>query len=99
MAKQNKNVVAPIVAEVNNGKFEFPTAASMAKAVVQTIVVVAKKSHLAQIIFDESYKMNPVPQRKDIIARLMAEASLTAAGAATYLQNMKKKAGYVQAKA
>lgn len=58
-----------------------------------------KKSILAQAIFDECYKMVPVPQRKDIINRLTLEAKLTKAGAATYLQNMKKKAGYVQAKA
>lgn len=51
------------------------------------------KSAIATAIFDECYKMNPVPQRKDILARVKEAAGLTDAGAATYLQNYKKKHG------
>jgi hypothetical protein len=41
--------------------------------------------------------MNPVPQRKDILARVKTEAGLTDAGAATYLQNYKRKHGLSKA--
>ena len=51
-------------------------------------------------VFNDCYKdgVDKAPQRKDIIARLMNEANLTQNGAATYLQNMKKKAGLVESK-
>lgn len=58
--------------------------------VTQTSV---NKSAIATAIFDECYKMTPVPQRKDILARVKTEAGLTDAGAATYLQNYKRKHG------
>lgn len=54
------------------------------------------KAAIANAIFDECYKMNPVPQRKDILARVKEEAGLTDAGAATYLQNYKTKMGLVK---
>lgn len=62
------------------------------KETVQTAVSL-NKSAIATKIFDESYAMTPVPQRKDILARVKAEAGLTDAGAATYLQNYKRKHG------
>lgn len=62
-------------------------------AVVKTVTAVTK-ADVARAIFNESYSMNPVPQRKDIINRFVAEAGLTKMGAATYLQNFKDKAGY-----
>lgn len=113
MAKQNKNVVSIIGAGVSAAAFAFPTSESMAanKSVVEVVapavtkvepiqtVAAVKKSHLAQAVFDDCYKQQPVPARKDIIAKLVAEADLTPAGAATYLQNMKKKAGLVKSAA
>jgi hypothetical protein len=60
------------------------------KETIQTPAAV-NKSAIATAIFDECYKMSPVPQRKDILARVKQEAGLTDAGAATYLQNYKRK--------
>ena len=65
--------------------------------VTQTVVA-ATKADKARTIFKEAYSMSPVPQRKDIINRMVVEAGLTKAGAATYLQNMKTKAGLVVAR-
>ena len=62
--------------------------------VTQTATVLTKADK-ARTIFKEAYSMSPVPQRKDIINRMVVEAGLTKAGAATYLQNMKTKAGLV----
>lgn len=63
------------------------------------IVIVKKdltKADLARAVFNDCYKdLNQVPQRKDIINRLVSECGLTVNGAATYLQNMKTKAGLV----
>jgi hypothetical protein len=61
------------------------------------------KADKAREIFLDCYKdfhtdPKSVPARKDIIGRLMGEAGLTANGAATYLQNMKSKAGLVAKK-
>lgn len=50
------------------------------------------KAAIARQIFNEVGTDKP---RKDVIARFMAEAQLTPAGAATYYQNMKKEAGLV----
>ena len=61
--------------------------------VVKTVTAVTK-ADVARAIFNESYSMNPVPQRKDILNRFVEEAGLTKSGAATYLQNFKDKAGY-----
>ena len=72
----------------------------IATEVVATIVTQAAtiKADKARAIFKECYAMPQVPQRKDIINRFVVEAGLTKAGAATYLQNMKKKAGLVVAR-
>ena len=63
---------------------------------VVTTATADNKAAKARAIFDECYKMNPVPQRKDIIARAVNEAGLTPAGAATYLQNYKTKNNLVK---
>jgi hypothetical protein len=63
------------------------------EAIVTQVAVT--KAEKARTIFKECYAMPQVPQRKDIIARMVTEAGLTKAGAATYLQNMKTKAGLV----
>ena len=57
------------------------------------------KAAKANAIFAECYAMSPVPQRKDILARVEKEAGLTPAGAATYLQNYKRKHGLSKAPA
>jgi hypothetical protein len=62
------------------------------------------KADKAREIFLDCYKdfhndPKSVPARKDIIGRLVSEAGLTQNGAATYLQNMKSKAGLVAKKA
>lgn len=66
---------------------------STAGAETITTVTGKSKSQMAQAIFRECYAQSPVPQRKDIIARAMAETGLTQAGAATYLQNFKSANG------
>jgi hypothetical protein len=63
---------------------------------VVTTATADNKAAKARAIFDACYAMNPVPQRKDIIARAVNEAGLTPAGAATYLQNYKSKKGLVK---
>ena len=60
-----------------------------------TTVAAANKADKARAIFADAYAQTPVPQRKEIINRMVAEAGLTKAGAATYLQNFKAKAGLV----
>lgn len=54
------------------------------------------KADVGRSIFEEELKNGLV--RKTTIDRLMKEALLTKAGAATYFQNMKKKAGLVNSK-
>lgn len=66
--------------------------ANMNNVIINQNVVITKAS-LARGIFEEELKNGLV--RKDTINRLMGEANLTKAGAATYFQNMKKKAGLV----
>ena len=91
-----------------NGAFVFPKAEHFINPVVvevaQPIVILSAKSvtkaDKAREVFMDCYKnyhIDPksVPQRKDIINRLMSECGLTQNGAATYLQNMKSKAGLV----
>lgn len=83
----------------NDKQFFFPTTESIeaAKSIetpkVEVIVQTLTKADKARIIFNESYAMQPVPQRKDILARFVNEAGCTPKGAATYLQNFKDKAG------
>ena len=55
--------------------------------------VVVTKASLARGIFEEEL-LNGL-SRKNTINRLILEANLTKAGASTYFQNMKKKAGLV----
>lgn len=87
-----------------NAQFFFPTTASIEAAkLIESqqkveVVQVLTKADKARIIFKESYAQNPVPKREIIIKRFMTEAGLSKAGAGTYLQNMKKKAGYVNSK-
>ena len=64
-----------------------------------TTAAAETKATKARAIFNDCYKdAANVPQRKDIINRMIAEAGLTKAGAATYLQNFKSKAGLVAKK-
>jgi hypothetical protein len=71
------------------------------KAPAETIaaVVPPTKADKARVIFAECYGMEKVPARGDMIKRAVAEAGLTAKGAATYLQNYKAKNGLVAKKA
>ncbi len=68
----------------------------------QTVVLTetTTKASLGRSIWnDEVSKQNgQAPIRATTIKRLMLEAGLTQAGAATYFQNMKKKAGFVNSK-
>lgn len=76
---------------------------AVVEAVQPIVIVTARaetKSSKALAVFNDCYKnyhVDPksVPARKDIINRLIAECGLTQNGAATYLQNMKTKAGLV----
>jgi hypothetical protein len=81
----NKEVIAP---------------AAVVKAPAETIaaVVPPTKADKARAIFAECYGMEKVPARGDMIKRAVAEAGLTAKGAATYLQNYKSKNGLVAKK-
>lgn len=71
----------------------------MEAIVIQTIKSITK-ADLAREIFNDCYKegVDKAPERKVIIQRMMKEANLTQNGAATYLQNLKKKAGIVNLK-
>jgi hypothetical protein len=78
----------------------IPAVVETRQPIVLSTTAGVKKSDLARVVFLDCYKdyhINPasVPARKDIIARLMKECGLTQNGAATYLQNMKTKAGLV----
>jgi hypothetical protein len=67
------------------------------KEVIAAAPAVVTKADKARVVLGESYAdMAKVPARKDIINRLVAEAELTPAGAATYLQNFKTKHGLTQ---
>ena len=57
---------------------------------------VISKAAMGREIFDAELATGQLI-RKNVINRLMKEAGLTKAGAATYFQNMKKKAGLVNA--
>ena len=58
------------------------------------------KADLARTIWDDEMTKHDMtcPARGHTITRLCNEAGLTKAGAATYYQNMKKKAGFVNSK-
>ena len=66
---------------------------------VTTTAVAEGKMSKAAAIFAECMAQSPVPARKDILARFQAEAGCTKAGAGTYLQILKGRAGLVQHKA
>ena len=59
------------------------------------VVAVITKADKARAVFADCYPdgKTTTMQRKDIIAKLIGDAGLTKAGAGTYLQNMKDKAG------
>ena len=80
---------APVVAAAPQAS------APAANSATITTAVAVNKADKARVIFAEAYAQSPVPQRKEIIGRMVAEAGLTKAGAATYLQNFKTKAGLV----
>lgn len=69
-------------------------------ATIQTNAVVSdvKKADIGRAIWAEEIAKGGVPVRGHTIKRLMIEAGLTKNGAATYYQNMKKKAGLVNSK-
>lgn len=73
----------------------------MSKNTTTTAEVIAtpaslNKADKARAIFGQMFAQSPRPARKDMIARAVAEAGLTQAGAATYLQNYKAKNNLVQ---
>lgn len=61
--------------------------------VVATVETKLSKADIGRTIFNEELENGLV--RKTVINRLIKEALLTKNGAATYFQNMKKKAGLV----
>ena len=61
-------------------------------------VVVESKASIGRRIFAKELAKEGGLVRKDVIARLVAEAGLTPKGAATYYQNNKNKAGLVNHK-
>lgn len=67
----------------------------MGDKAVETIATPAgtSKAKVAKAIFQQMFAMEPVPARKDMIARAQREADLTPQGAATYLQNYKRDHG------
>ena len=77
--------------------------AQAGEQIQKTETVVAQVEHkvtkadIGRKIFEEELAKGSA--RKDIIARLVGEAGLTKNGAATYLQNMRNKAGLVVHKA
>jgi hypothetical protein len=80
--------------EVIKGATVETTAAVVANS---EVIKAPTKADKGREIMAECYAdMTKVPARKDIIGRLVAEAALTPAGAATYLQNFKSKNGLTQ---
>lgn len=65
------------------------------KEVIVNTAAVITKADKARVVFAEAYPdgKTTTMQRKDIIAKLIVDAGLTKAGAGTYLQNFKSKAG------
>ena len=90
----------PIMKTTKSNKATILSAAAVAPAAViasaaPAAVVVVTKADKARGVFAYCYPDGKTTkmQRKDIIAKLIGEAGLTKAGAGTYLQNMKNKAG------
>lgn len=104
MSKNDKKGTAETITsnDVGSLKEVLGTTAAAPVAVAPVVVTTRQatgKSAIAQKIFDESYANyatdpKSVPQRKDILQRCIDEAQLTPSGAATYLQNYKRKHGY-----
>jgi hypothetical protein len=84
-------VVIPSVEDVLNQVTEQLTTSTEVVATVETKLT---KADIGRTIFNEELPNGLV--RKTVIGRLIKEAQLTKAGAATYFQNMKKKAGLVK---
>jgi hypothetical protein len=79
----------------NSNKAVVATAAvSTAAEVISTPVAVSKAAKAAEI-FQAAYSEQPVPKRSAILELVVAAADLTPKGAATYLQNFKRKAGLI----
>ena len=70
-------------------------AAASTTPTVAVVQAAPSKASKANAIFASMFAMNPVPARKDMIARAISEAGCTDKGAATYLQNYKSKNGLV----
>jgi hypothetical protein len=80
-------------APLANSEVIIPPAVVKQAAEVIAVAMAPTKADKARAIFAECYAMEQVPERKAIIGRAIAEAGLTKAGAATYLQNYKDKQG------
>lgn len=100
MTNASKKVVS---AKSTAVKGNVETIVNQAPAVAPVVVaaaapVVVTKADKAREIFAKAYPdgKTTTMQRKDIINLLVSDAGLTKAGAGTYLQNMKSKAGIVQ---
>lgn len=77
-----------------------PAAKATTKVEVIKTPAAETKADKARAILGNIYgAKEALPARKDIIATLVAEAKLTPAGAATYLQNYKRDHGLVKATA
>lgn len=64
-----------------------------------TVVAPVTKADKGRTVFNSFLADGKLTaDRKVVIAKLVSDAGLTAKGAATYYQNMKKKAGLVVAK-
>lgn len=69
--------------------------AKATKAVKAVKVAKVTKASIVSGIFAECLGLPEMPARKDILARIQTEAKLSAKGAATYLQNVKAKCGFI----
>ena len=85
-------IEVPVMNFVDNLIKQIDEATQINNVVINQNVLITK-AHLGRIIFEEEL-LNGLSRSKTI-NRLMVEANLTKAGASTYFQNMKKKAGLV----
>lgn len=88
---------------MTNAANKASTKVNLEKAVIvnnaaPAVAVTITKADKAREVFAKAYPdgKTTTMQRKDIINLMISEAGLTKPGAATYLQNFKKKAGIVQ---
>lgn len=86
-----KNLINNSTRTINNGGVAVNNGGHVTKADLARVIM--KNMYL------EGQNKGFVPARKDVISRLIKEAGLTQAGAATYLQNWKTKMGLVNHKA